>query len=219
MALNADRTVRAALVAGVVLSLAACSPAEVRAPAASPEPPPLTRVPSPPEWRPGDRWVYDWASGTEVATKTVDVVEVKEVNTVRYYVVRVADLHHYFSLDLHWAAVVRGQKVEARMVPAQPLLAWPLEIGRQWTHQGDYEEAGAKRRLNDTFSVVTTETVEVPAGRFRALKIVHETTRQESDQYWYAPDVRWYVKWTGRRGDIQFEERLREYRPARPTPG
>ena len=49
--------------------------------------------------------------------------------------------------------------------------------------------------------VVAAEAVAVPAGRFNAWKIVRETERRDSDQYWYAPDVRFYVKWIGRRGD------------------
>jgi hypothetical protein len=56
--------------------------------------------------------------------------------------------------------------------------------------------------------------VEVPAGRFSTLKIVRETDRRDSDQYWYAPEIGFYVKWIGRRGDRQFEEQLREYHPA-----
>jgi len=44
--------------------------------------------------------------------------------------------------------------------------------------------------------------------------------RRDSDQYWYAPDVGFYVKWIGRRGESQFEEQLREYhRAPRLTPG
>jgi hypothetical protein len=71
-----------------------------------------------------------------------------------------------------------------------------------------------KVQHNDSFAVIAAETVEVPAGRFRALKVVRETDRRDSDLYWYAPEVRWYVKWIGRRRDTQFEEQLREYRMA-----
>src|SRR5262245_49580771 len=42
-----------------------------------------------PEWRPGDRWVYGWASGTDSGTKTVEVVEVRDINAVSYYIVRI----------------------------------------------------------------------------------------------------------------------------------
>jgi hypothetical protein len=44
--------------------------------------------------------------------------------------------------------------------------------------------------------------------------VVRETDRRDFDEYWYAPEVRWYVRWTGNRGDVRFEERLREYSAA-----
>jgi hypothetical protein len=100
------------------------------------------------------------------------------------------------------------------MVPPQPWFSWPLEVGRTWTHRGTYEDRSGKMEFNDTFAVVATEEVEVPAGRFNAFKIVRQTERRDSDQYWYAPVVHFYVKWIGRRGDTQFEEHLREYHPA-----
>jgi len=154
------------------------------------------------------------------------VVEIKEVNKVRYYVVRIGDVDHYYTPDLGWAAGVRQSKVEARMIPPQPWFAWPLEVGRQWVHRGTYEDPAGKRAHNDTFAGLAAETVEVPAGKFHALQVVRESDRGDSDRYWYAPEVRWYVRWIGRRGDVQFEERLREYhgaarlipKPASPTP-
>jgi hypothetical protein len=105
-------------------------------------------------------------------------------------------------------------RVGARMTPPQPLFAWPLEAGRTWTHRGTFEDRSGKTDFNDLFSVEATEVVEVPAGRFNTFKIVRQTDRRDSDQYWYAPDIRFYVKWIGRRGDVQFEEQLREYHPA-----
>jgi hypothetical protein len=158
--------------------------------------------------------VYDWTSGTNAGTKTVEVLEIKAVNNIQYYIVRIGDLNHYYTLDLKWAGTVRDGRVEARMVPPQPWFTWPLEMGKRWVHHGSYEERDRKQEQNETFAVVTTETVEVPAGRFHGFKVVREATRLDSDQYWYAPEVRWYVKWVGRRGQVQFEERLREYQAA-----
>ena len=209
---------------GVVLGLAACSapgpgapPVQSSAPAA---------VLSAPEWRPGSRWVYDWKSGAESGTKTFELVEVKEVNQVRYYVARFGTLDHYFTLDLRWAAAVQASKVVSRMVPPQPWFAWPLEVGRHWSYEGIFEEGTAKRPENQRFAVVAFETIEVPAGRLEAFKIFREAANGDADEYWYAPRVRFYARWLGRRGAVQFEEHLREYPggppaappPARPAP-
>jgi hypothetical protein len=167
-----------------------------------------------PAWRPGDRWIYGWSSGAESGVKTVEAMEIREINQVSFYLVRVGDVDVFYTRDLQWAGTMEDGRVAARMAPPQPLFAWPLEAGRTWAHQGTYEDRTGKTAFNDLFSVVATELVEVPAGRFNAFKIVRQTDRRDSDQYWYAPDVRFYVKWIGRRGDTQFEEQLREYHPA-----
>ncbi|MGH7263669.1 MAG: hypothetical protein ACREMB_02290 [Candidatus Rokuibacteriota bacterium] len=204
---EAEARCRRALVILVSLAslLAACAPA-VRAPS----------VPAagPPEWRPGDRWTYEWKSGGDAGTKAVEVVEVREVNGVSYYVVKIGDMEHFYTRDLHWAGSARDSRVEARVTPPHPWFLWPLEVGRRWEHRGLFEERGARQQHADVFAVMAAETVEVPAGRFAAVKVVREGTRTDSDQYWFAPEVRWYVKWIGRRGDVRFEEQLREYQAA-----
>jgi hypothetical protein len=167
-----------------------------------------------PTWQVGDRWVYDWTSGKESGTKTIEVVDLRDLNGVRYYVLRLGDSEHYYTAALHWAAAVREGKVEVRMVPAQPWFMWPLVPGARWTHQGRFEHREGVVTHDDRFTVIGPEPIEVPAGRYDAIKVVHETDRGDGDEYWYAPDVRWYARWHGRRGDSEFAERLREYRPA-----
>jgi hypothetical protein len=208
---------RAILGLGVVLlALAGCA-AGASAPTqagAKPEPPPAAAPLPAPAWQVGDRWVYDWTSGKESGTKTIEVIEVREVRGVRYNVVRLDDSEHYYTTALHWAFAVREGKVEARMVPPQPWFVWPLAPGSRWVHRGQFEYREGVVTLDDRFTVVGPEPVEVPAGRYQAVKLVRETNRQESDEYWYTPDVRWYVRWLQRRGDTRIEALLREYRPA-----
>ena len=166
--------------------------------------------------------MYEWKSGAESGTKTFEVVEVKEVNQVRFYVARIGVLDHYFTLDLRWAAAVQASKVVSRMVPPQPWFTWPLEVGRQWSFEGTFEESGGKHPEHQRFSVVAFEPIDVPAGRLDAFKIVRDAANGDADEYWYAPQARFYAKWLGRHGGVQFEESLREYPggppPPRPSP-
>ena len=168
-----------------------------------------------PIWRPGDRWAYVWTSGTDKRTKIIEVREVKPVNGIHYYVIRnnEADVeqYQYWTTDLHWAASIKDAKVQARMVPPEPWFTWPLRAGQQWQHRGEFQMVDGKQQMEDTFVVVGPETVEVPAGTFEAIKITRTAKGGDSDQYWYAPDVRMYVRWVGRRGAAEFEERLSEY--------
>jgi hypothetical protein len=202
----------------VALFLAGCvAPAGPAATSEAPKPAPVSAG-VPPEWRPGDQWIYTWSSEvqsrTQSGSKSVEVLEVSEINTISYYLVKVGEAEQLYTKDLQWAGTMREGKVQSRMIPPQPWFVWPLESGRRWIHRGTYEDASGKSVRSDSFSVVGAEIVEVPAGRFSTLKVVRETDTRDSDQYWYAPEVRFYVKWVGRRGDQQFEEDLREYRPA-----
>ncbi|HTH63949.1 MAG TPA: hypothetical protein VL563_04635 [Gemmatimonadales bacterium] len=171
-------------------------------------------VSSPPVWQVGDRWIYEWTSGSEQGTKQVDVVDIRDVNGVSYYVLRLGDAEHYYTHSLHWAAAIREGRVEARMVPPHAWFQWPLVAGAKWTHQGRFEQRDAAVTYEDRFTVIGADPIEVPAGRYDTLKVVRETDRRDADEYWYASAIRWYVRWRGRRADTQFEERLREYRPA-----
>jgi hypothetical protein len=210
------RSVGVWALAAVLLAVAGCAagPSAPTPADGAPARPASAAPVATPAWQVGDRWVYDWTSGTESGSKTIEVVELRDLKGVRYYVVRLGDSEHYYTHALHWAAAIREQKVEARMVPPQPWFMWPLVPGARWTHQGRFEQREGVATYDDRFTVIGAESVEVPAGRYEAIKVVRQTDRRDGDEYWYAPDVRWYARWLGRRGDSQFEERLREYRPA-----
>lgn len=167
-----------------------------------------------PDWRPGDRWLYGVLVGTEHGTKTVEVVELREINNAPYYIVRVGELEHFYTTQLQWAGHARDRKIESRMSPPLPWFSWPLEPGRHWSYRGTFQDPSGAVQRNDTFVALASEVVEVPAGRFNAIKIVHESDRGDRNEYWYAPDARSYIKWVSRRGQTRSEEELREYKPA-----
>ncbi len=190
-----------------------------------PENKPLTQAASVrPTWRAGDRWLHAWSTGAEKGIKESEVLGLQEVRGVQYFVVRMGPVNAYFTMDLHWAwaATAAESRVTSRAIPPLPWFNWPLEIGKRWVYQGVLEDQEGKDRLQDTYRVVSMEEVTVPAGTFLAFRIVHEAGSSIVDQYWYAPNVRWYVKWLGRRGNDEFQEVLEQYLPApqntSPTP-
>ena len=100
------------------------------------------------------------------------------------------------------------------MVPPAPWFSWPLEVGGRWTHKGVYEDPTGTKQVSTTFQVEKVETIEVPAGRFEAFKVVREGPAGHRDTYWYAPVVGSWVRWRGQRGERQFEEQLVEFQAA-----
>ncbi len=170
-----------------------------------------------PSWTAGDRWLYAWTAGTAKGVKKSEVLGVRDVGGVQYNVLQVETAnpyHMYYTADLHWAANIVESRVVARATPPQPWFNWPLEAGKRWQYQGVYEDRERKDPMRESYRVVGVESVEVPAGTFRAVKIVREMDSVVLDEYWYAADVRWYVKWVGRRGADEFQEVLQEYKVA-----
>jgi hypothetical protein len=186
-------------------------------PTATPSPTPLKTVAAaqkPPVWRPGDRWTYSIFIGTEQGTKTVEVIEVRESSNPPFYVLRVGELEHLYTTQLQWAGHARDRKIESRISPPLPWFTWPLEPGRRWTYRGTLQDATGSLQREDTFVVLGAEIVDVPAGRFDTIKVLHEGDRGDRNEYWYAPDVRSYIKWVWQRGTSRTEELLREYHAA-----
>ena len=64
--------------------------------------------------------------GTEQGSKTVEVVDVRDLNNAKYYIVRVGELEHFYTTQLQWAGHAREKKIESRMKPS---LA-PVQPGR-----------------------------------------------------------------------------------------
>src|SRR5512134_3671478 len=126
---------RALLVYAAVVGLQGCVTREPGP--ASPRAAPASRATASaaPEWRTGDRWSYAWTSGKDGGTKTVEVVETREIGKVPYYLVRVGVLDHLYTRDLHWAGSLLGDRVDARMSPPHPWFNWPLEAGRRWSQR------------------------------------------------------------------------------------
>jgi hypothetical protein len=84
-----------------------------------------------------------------------------------------------------------------------PWRIWPLEIGKKWDLDADWERAdGVSGNTRQNVEVVAYEEVTVPAGTFMAFKIVHRgwyrnsrgSSGRQDDTFWYAPDAKTDVR-------------------------
>lgn len=213
------RTVAGLAIFAATLALTACGALRSDSPVPGPSvsDSPLQTVDAArtaPQWRAGDRWLYGVLFGTEQGIKVVEVVAVRDIGNSPFYVLRVGELEHFYTTKLEWAGHSRDKKVESRITPPLPWFTWPLEPGRRWLYHGTLQEPSGTVQRDDTFVVVGPEVIDVPAGRFNTLKIMHEGDRGDRNEYWYAPDVRSYVKWVWQKGTSRTEEQLRDYQPA-----
>ncbi len=86
---------------------------------------------------------------------------------------------------------------------------WPLEVGKKWAYDHSISRTSVLTtpvifNYKTNAEVVSFEEVETPAGKFKAMKVVHKASWKESVNnegtqvltYWYAPQVKRYVKYT-----------------------
>lgn len=105
------------------------------------------------------------------------------------------------SLDDTTHAFLDG-RYEGRHMP----LNFPLQPGKRWTFSyGYHPAAGRATQVEQTAEVIGWEYISVPAGGFRALKVVHRGRYRATEgiytwngnifeTYWYAPEAGRVVK-------------------------
>lgn len=146
--------------------------------------------------RPGDSWTYRHSEGSQFTIKVLSEQKQPD-NTIQYVVELLSGnlIHYYYSRANGWILLHRivypqeetGLKVEYN--PAKQYLPNPLAKGAKWDWSG--KDIG-QNDVAESSQVIGPEWVEVPAGRFRAVKIVSNVTMGGSSAtrtYWYADGV------------------------------
>jgi hypothetical protein len=159
-----------------------------------------------PEIRKGDRWTYRSVNlpgpGTHEIENQVTFSDGKSILVVSSF--KGGDREIDTSWTAEWNAVKPLGEIVFR--PDSGVFRFPLRVGDRY--DVSYELLRPQRSEVDstttgTVAIVGWEEVEVPAGRFRALRLemdtlVRPTGRPKGFQrkltYWYVPDVRRWVK-------------------------
>jgi hypothetical protein len=152
-----------------------------------------------PVWKPGFEWEYRQESPRGRGTFKWTMTREETVDGTPCYVVWSGPLELYWRVsDLASVLSKRLAQVETRYAPPRLNLAWPLAVGRSW-EQLLVQERPLERKSSNllrTWQVERMESVTVPAGTFRAWKVVSRDKWANSVvwEYWYAPDVRNLVR-------------------------
>jgi hypothetical protein len=111
---------------------------------------------------------------------------------------------------MHSEQYPEHEGLEAKYDPPRQYLPDPLTVGAKWEWKGkDYTQVNRQEKN----VVAGFETVTVPAGKFRALKVVSQITTDTATMtktYWYAENVG-LVKSTTSGGQIKYGSELTEY--------
>ena len=178
-----------------------------------------------PEVKVGDRWIYKRTDRrmkppTSLYEMRVTFVDSRAIHTVLARQGDAAESDAVFTPD--WSGVVAVD--EGVMEVEKAILQFPLSRGRAYQAAWDIRRPRMGEfhvRHERAVKVVGWEEIEVPAGKFRALKVQAEGTFQRLDRpvsawakntIWYAPQVKRWVKSVYQDPQLEIVEELYFYR-------
>ena len=165
-----------------------------------------------PEWRVGDRFVYERGGQVRLAFRVTE-----KTDELYRLVDEQSGLFTLYSRDLGERGQEKPEEPELARVldPEDSLFHWPLWPGKRWSCHftvGAPGEAGVP--LQADYHCDLVEEITVPAGTFSCLRIWRRTRLAAQGDFvervallWYAPEVGFFV----RRLDESLLIELQEY--------
>jgi hypothetical protein len=162
-----------------------------------------------PALKPGDSWTY---RGIDNYNRLPTGAWTREVTGAAAGGIRVAlrsadgSFEDVYRVPGELASGVLNDRARGTMEPAFQLLPFPLTEGKSWSQKVIRTDpfSNERREMLVRGKVLGWETVKVPAGEFRAMKVErtmylgdYDTFRgitQRTETEWYAPDIRGAAK-------------------------
>lgn len=166
----------------------------------------------------GDTWVDDLGAGVK-KEMVIRKVGANTLTTDQWGSTQVTDLAENPTEGYQWSSNQGDFPLPFSYKPAVDFFDYPLYPGKTWSQHYQWKEVAGTVWGNGTCEgkVVGWETVTVPAGTFKALRVDVITRGVNFDYdltYWYSPDVSRFVKLTTSTG---FKAELVSYHPAGAT--
>lgn len=153
-----------------------------------------------PVWKIGDEWAYryDQPSGSGTFVWSVDRIEA--LGSEPHYVIKTGTREILYRVsDLAFTQERVGGEVVRQVTPSDwRFVAFPLSVGRSWNMKY-HETRPVERQTEDierACQAEAEESVSVPAGTFRTIRIVCKNMRNGAWvlTVWYSPDIRHMVR-------------------------
>jgi len=158
------------------------------------EPPSGAELFQTPSWKVGDRFVYEKGGISRLAFRVDSTVD-----GVHHLVDEQAGLVMLIGTDLtdHGQEKPEEPELTVSNDPADFTLTWPLWVGKRWSCHYVHRAAGQEDvPLLATYECDGIDTIKVPAGTFRCLRIWRRARPAAQGKYvdrisiaWYAPEV------------------------------
>jgi hypothetical protein len=154
----------------------------------------------PPDYFPlrvGDWWKYQStaANGTQSEFSMKVLSEEKQANGEAHYQVEIQStfkpIHEWYSKPAGWVLWHRevytsNESMKVSFEPVRQYLKNPLAQGATWAWKG---KGMMGVDIDESHQVIGVETIEVPAGKFQAMKVetkVNQGGTLVTKTYWYA---------------------------------
>lgn len=147
-----------------------------------------------PTYKIGDEWTLKWRNGLQ----TIRVAELKEKVIITTKSDKPSSYREIRDADFN---LVEVQGSVNPITTGFPFFHFPLFVGKIWGKIVMTSARGESSYCRHDAKVIGYEEVTVPAGKFKAFKIVH---RQSTDKWsgelihWYSPIVKAPVKVTSK---------------------
>jgi hypothetical protein len=176
-----------------------------------------------PVWKVGDKWTYKTDTGIEWTNETIG--DEKDLFIIARSDKRPGKLILYYDKkEMSCVKAIKdGKEDKEERERLKRFYNFPLFSGKKWTSRYSFYNP-AYRMDNDIlaeYSVIGVEDAEIPAGKFKAFKVMVKLNitelrppqRQLSGAYyyWWAPDVRGLIKYETDGSDIWEGARFRKY--------
>ena len=152
-----------------------------------------------PEWKVGYRWTFNQTRMGQSSTEFREIVGEDTYRGRPIFVIKVSpDAENLYDKDSVLLALRENGKIVSESVSREPFYPWPLQPGKESTGIFGLKDVNGKIsfKLERSWVVIGFEQIHVPAGTFKAIKL--ETfegwTGAMLGEYWYAPEVKWFVK-------------------------
>lgn len=149
---------------------------------------------------PGTTWTTRTLDARGVTTATWRALEAGTFEDRPVFRVAVGpEVRLYDRATANWVATLRDGEVGWTALPHAGTFAWPLTVGRGWMTTTRFHDRARGLRTGPvvTFWVVETyEDVEVPAGGFKAFRLVGSPGMNNGTYttLWYAPALSLVVR-------------------------
>jgi hypothetical protein len=152
-----------------------------------------------PVWKVGDEWEYAYQDSTGSGTYVWTVARIEQFDGSEHYVVKSGARESLYRVgDLAISGEREDGTIISRDVPARTHYMWPLTVGKVWEQSYRQDRPVARQTFNRSvvWTVESEETVVVPAGTFRSMRITsrNKTSARVGNEIWYAPAVKQWVK-------------------------